>query len=243
MECTEIITDNRSGRQPRLLIAFLMIMFILWACRLSPGPATITNASSPGEICNEEADRSLLSGEWQKAIELHQMLIEKSPGFALAHYHLGVAYGQIDQYDQEVSEYRKAIFLGLKKAELYYNLGIVLGETFQDYPGAIAAFKEAVTLKPTEAEFHYNLGFAYLFNKEEGPAEKEFRETLRIEPKHLQARISLGSLYADRKEFAKAKKEWEEVLKIDPFNAEALADLKWLERQGSIPMSGDALLG
>jgi len=232
MEGTEIITNERSGRQPRLLIVFLVVVFIFWDSCSLPRFAWTANAPSPEEICNEEADRFLLSGEWQKAIELHQKLIEKSPGLALAHYHLGVAYGQIDQYDQEISKYRKAISLGLKKADLYYNLGIVLGENSHDYPGAIAAFKEAVNLKPTEAEFHYNLGFAYLLNKEEEAAERELRETLRLDSKHLQARISLGSLYADQNKFAKAKKEWEEVLKIDPFNAEALADLQWLERQG-----------
>ena len=210
-----------------LIVLPMTVVFIFWTVLFSPGLAWTTNPS-PEEICDDEADRFVLNGKWQKAIELHQEIVKKSPEFALVHSHLCFAFGQIERYDQEIREYRKAISLGFKNAEMYYNLGIALGENFHDYSGAIAAFKEAVQLKPTEPEFHYNLGFAYLLNKEEGAAEKELREALLIEPKHLQARISLGSLYADRKEFEKAQKEWEVVLKIGPSNVEALANLKWL---------------
>lgn len=205
-------------------------LYILLGVFLLTGSAWGTGSPSPGEICDEEADRFLLNGESQKAVELHEKIVKKSPDDALAHYHLGFAYGQIDRYDLEVSEYKKAISLGLKKAELYYNLGIALGETFHDYPGAIAAFQEAVRLKPTDAEFHYNLGLAFLFNQEKEEAEKELREAIRIEPKHVQARISLGDLYADRKELKKAEEEWQEALRIDPSNMAARENLKWLER-------------
>ncbi|MFZ5876132.1 MAG: tetratricopeptide repeat protein [Nitrospirota bacterium] len=181
------------------------------------------------EICDDEADRLLAAEEWLKTIERHQEIIRQAPDFALAHYHLGIAYGQIEQYDQEVSEYRRAIALGLKKADLYYNLGIALGEDFRDYPGAIAAFTDAVRLAPNDADFHYNLGFAYQLNNEQGPAERELQEALRLDPTYLQARLSLGSLYADQKEFQKAKEQWNEVITLDPSNAEARANLHWLQ--------------
>ena len=207
-------------------IGALLVCVLLLGCLSS---RTVKPLPSQ-EICNDEADRLLAAGEWQKTIERHQHIIQQAPNVALAHYHLGLAYGQIEQYDQEVSEYRKAVALGLKKADLYYNLGIALGEDFHDYSGAIAAFTEAVRLAPNDAEFHYNLGFAYLFNQENGPAERELQEALRLDPAHLQARLSLGSVYADQKEFEKARQEWEEVLRIDPANADALANLQWLEQ-------------
>ncbi|MDC4228305.1 MAG: tetratricopeptide repeat protein (plasmid) [Candidatus Manganitrophus sp.] len=206
-------------------------LFILLGVILFSRFAWTMDSSSPLEICNKKADHFLLNGEWQEAIVLHETIIKERPDFALAHYHLGFAYGQIDYYDQEVLEYRKAISLGLKKAEMYYNLGIVLGEILHDYPEAIAAFQEAVRLKPDGAEFHYNLGLAYLLNKEAEAAEKELKDAILIEPKHIQARISLGGLYADREEFEKAKEEWEEALGIDPSNAIVLANLRWLKDQ------------
>ncbi|MEW6682659.1 MAG: tetratricopeptide repeat protein [Nitrospirota bacterium] len=209
-------------------IGTLLLCALLIGC-LSSRTAKILPAQ---EICNEEADRLLEAGEWQKTIEQHQQIIRQAPNLALAHYHLGIAYGQIEQYAQEVSEYQKAIALGLQKADLYYNLGIALGENFHDYPGAIAAFTHAVRLVPSDADFHFNLGFAYLLNNEQGPAERELQEALRLDPTNLPARLSLGSLYADQKEFQKAKDQWNEVLRLDPSNAEALANLKWLEGQG-----------
>lgn len=203
-----------------LLIVFLLTRFV-----------SASDLPAPSEICDEEADRFLLQGEWERTIARHEKIVKERPDFALPHYHLGFSYGQIERYDQEVLEYRKAVSLGLRKAEMYYNLGIALGESFHDYPGAIAAFQEAVRLKPTDAEFHYNLGLAYLLNKEEKGAEKELKEAIRIEPGHVQARISLGDLYVDRKEFKKAKEEWEEALQIDPSNAAVLANLQWLKDQ------------
>jgi tetratricopeptide (TPR) repeat protein len=206
----------------------------LFLCALLLGCLSSRTTKIPPaqEICNEEADRLLAAGEWQKTIEQHQEIIRRAPDSALAHYHLGIAYGEIEQYGQEVQEYQKAIALGLQKADLYYNLGIALGEDFHDYPGAIAAFTHAVRLAPNDADFHYNLGFAYLLNNEQGRAERELQEALRLDPTNLPARTSLGSLYANQKEYQKAIDQWKEVLRLDPSNAEAIANLKWLERQG-----------
>lgn len=209
-------------------IATLFLCAFLLGCLSS----RTTKISPAQEICDEEADRLLAAGEWQKTIDLHQVIIRQTPNPALAHYHLGIAYGEIEQYDQEVQEYQRAIALGLQKADLYYNLGIALGEDFHDYPGAIEAFNQAVRLAPNDADFHYNLGFAYLLNNEQGRAEQELQEALRLDPTNLPAGLSLGSLYADQKEFQKAADQWKEVLRLDPSNVEALANLKWLERQG-----------
>lgn len=223
------LDNDRKGLKSRR--AWDLFLFIFLGVVLFSRFAWTMDSSSPLEICNKKADHFLLNGEWQEAIVLHETIIKERPDFALAHYHLGFAYGQIDYYDQEVQEYRKAISLGLKKAEMYYNLGIVLGEILHDYPEAIAAFQEAVRLKPDGAEFHYNLGLAYLLNKEAEAAEKELKDAIRIQPKHIWARIGLGSLYADRNEFEKAQEQWEEALRIDPSNAIALANLRWLKDQ------------
>ena len=43
---------------------------------------------------------------------------------ALAHYHLGFAYGMTGNVSKEISEYRTAIGLGLKVWDLFLNLGL-----------------------------------------------------------------------------------------------------------------------
>ena len=42
---------------------------------------------------------------------------------ALAHYHLGFAYGMVGRHQEEIDEYRRAVALRLTDWTLFLNLG------------------------------------------------------------------------------------------------------------------------
>jgi hypothetical protein len=46
------------------------------------------------------------------------------PANALAHYHLGFAYGMTGDETREINEYERATALGLSRWDLFLNLGI-----------------------------------------------------------------------------------------------------------------------
>jgi len=169
-------------------------------------------------ICDKEADLHLEKGNWDKAIEFHERIIREKPNSALAHYHLGYAYGFKEMHSREIEEYEKAIQLGLKKFDLFYNAGMAYAEYLGDYEKALEVFKEAERINPKNGEIHYALGLAYWFKKAESDAVREFLKAVNLNPRHIEAHALLGEIYARRGQYDFAKAEWEMVLELDPNN-------------------------
>ena len=197
------------------IIAPLFFLFLSAGCsigHLGQSPSKIQI------ICDKEADFHLEKGDWDKAIESHERIIHERPNFALAHYHLGYAYGFKERHDKEIEEYEKAIQLGLKKFDLFYNLGMAYSEYLGDYDKALEVFKQAERMDPKNNEIHYALGLAYWFKEAESEAVAELLKTINLNPRHIEAHALLGEIYFQRGQYDFAKAEWEMVLEIDPNN-------------------------
>src|SRR5229473_4764177 len=110
-------------------------------------------ASSQEEICDANADFALGLEDYPAAIALHQKVLRAHNDNALAHYHLGFAYGMTGRTTEEISEYLEAARLGLGKWDLFLNLGLAyLGQN--DGPKAIKTLRTAVLLGPDHPEAH-----------------------------------------------------------------------------------------
>src|SRR5271168_406852 len=76
------------------------------------------------EVCDVTADLALGQEDYSTAVVLHRKLLSSRPDDALAHYHLGFAYGMVGRDADEISEYLTAAKLGLHKWDLFLNLGL-----------------------------------------------------------------------------------------------------------------------
>ena len=197
------------------------IIFILLPLFLSTGCSAGRLGRTPSKIespCDRQADLYLEKGDWDKAIESHERFVREKPDSALAHYHLGYAYGFVGKHQSEIEEYERAIELGLKKFDLFYNLGMVYAEYRTDYDKALETFKQAEGMDPENDEIHYALGLAYWFKEAESDAVMELLKTINLNPRHLEAHSLLGEIYFQRGQYDFAKAEWEIILGIDPNN-------------------------
>src|SRR5271168_1037692 len=79
---------------------------------------------SKEEICDVNADFALGREDYPAAIALHLKVLRADNGNALAHYHLGFAYGMSGRITDEISEYLMAAKLGLVNWDLFLNLGL-----------------------------------------------------------------------------------------------------------------------
>src|ERR1700737_1014707 len=114
----------------RLLVAAIMLA-LLFPCATSSWAAALQE-----EICDVNADFMLGLEDYPAAISLHQKVLRAHNDNALAHYHLGFAYGMTGRTTEEISEYLAAARLGLDKWDLFLNLGLAyLSEN--DWPKAI----------------------------------------------------------------------------------------------------------
>jgi hypothetical protein len=66
---------------------------------------TSNAAVAPDErVCDVAADVALGLGDYSTAIALHQRALQSERNNAVAHYHLGFAYGMVGRTTEEISE-------------------------------------------------------------------------------------------------------------------------------------------
>lgn len=181
------------------------------------------------EVCNATADYFLGMEDYGEAVATHRRILAAHPGDALAHYHLGFAYGMAGDREQEIAEYRKAAALGLRKWDLYLNLGRALLES-GDPNGAADALSTAVALAPERPEGHFNLGLAYERRGMFVAARDELLTSLRIDPRQPDARNMIGLIYAEERDYPRARQIWDDLARSEPDYEPARLNLAVLDR-------------
>jgi len=210
----------------------LTLAFVLLICSAMLGPSAVrasSKLSSDPQVCDPLADYYLGMEDYPAAIRRHLIVIREHPDNALAHYHLGFAYGVTGQHRHELSEYRRAVDLGLDDWQLFLNLGLVYLEDGQ-FGDATEVLRLATLLGPYQPETHFNLGLIYERRGMLGEAEQEMLLSLRLNPQEVDARNTLGLIYAEEGRYPLAREEWSELLSADPAYTPARDNLAILER-------------
>jgi Flp pilus assembly protein TadD len=212
------------------------LLFALLICSATLRPA-ITRASDniagDQQVCDPLADYYLGMEDHPAAIRRHLAVIREHPDNALAHYHLGFAYGVSGQHRHELEEYRRAVDLGLDDWQVFLNLGLVYLEDGQ-LQGATQVLRLATLLGPYQSETHFNLGLTYERRGMLSDAEQEMLFSLRLNPREADARNTLGLIYAEEGRYTLAREEWSDLLSADPAYTPARENLTILERAQSV---------
>ncbi|MGH8012079.1 MAG: tetratricopeptide repeat protein [Candidatus Binataceae bacterium] len=177
--------------------------------------ALALEAESREEVCDPTADYFLGMEDYSEAIAAHRRFLESHPGDALAHYHLGFAYGMVGHLSDEITEYRKAEDLGLGKWDLFLNMGLAYLEE-NDLRAAVTALHRAVVLGPRHPEAHYNLALAYERVGKISEARDELLKSLRLDPDQPAADNMLGAIYAELGDFVRARSTWVDLCRRHP---------------------------
>lgn len=224
-------TPLRRRRGIGLALVLVFGLALLWRGSLA---GAVGGSSQDEEVCDPLADYFLGMEDYPEAIRRHQLVIKDHPDNALAHYHLGFAYGLMGQHQLELSEYHRAIDLGLDDWQLFLNLGLLYLEAGNDHE-AMQVLRLATLLGPDRAETHFNLGLAYQRLGMLPEAEQEILLSLQIDPNQTEGRNSLGTIYAEEGKYSRAKDTWNELVEADPTYAPArqnLVILQQVERGG-----------
>jgi Flp pilus assembly protein TadD len=198
----------------------------------SAAHAGATSVNDP--VCDATADYFLGEGDYGEAIVTHQRLIAAHPDNALAHYHLGFAYGMAGEGTREIAEYRQAAALGLRQWDLYLNLGRALLEA-GNFDEASRVLITTVALAPARPESHYNLGLAYERRGMFAAAQDELQASLRLDPRQPDARNMVGLVYAEEGDYSHARQVWNVLARTEPDFEPARANLAILDRMEHAP--------
>ena len=208
--------------------------FFLGATALLAPATSIRAASSPASeaVCNVNADYALGVEDYPEAIRLHERIVRRDPNDALAHYHLGYAYGMNHNAPAELREYIRARELGLREWDLFLNLGLLYMER-HELPAAINALTIATKLGPQRSEPHFNLSLAYERAGLLPEAQREILASLRLEPDQPDAENTLAVIDAEMGNYQDARTVWTNLLRIDPDYQPARKNVANLERENA----------
>ena len=155
-------------------------------------------------------------GDLEGAIVLLRGILSGAPGFAEAHYNLGLYLWQRSRrrggapdagdLDAALAEAAAAVRLAPARADFHAALGQMLADK-QDLTGAVGALRQARTLDAANYEHAYNLGLALRMNGNLDQAETELRAALRGHPGHGLARRALGLVLRQRDDLQGAAAE------------------------------------
>jgi tetratricopeptide (TPR) repeat protein len=191
--------------------------------------AATISASSDDQVCDPLADYYLGMEDYSDAIRRHQIVIQEQPDNALAYYHLGFAYGATGDHSKELTNYRKAVELGLSDWRLFLNMGLLYAQAGH-LDEASRLLQLATLLGPYRPETHFNLG---LVDERLGmyqQAQQEMLLSLRLDPNQDDARNTLGVVYAEEGNYERAYQEWHDLVRANPQYAPARANLAILGR-------------
>lgn len=195
----------------------------------------VNNAAAFEEhVCDVTADYALGREDYPGSIALHRNFLRSHPDNALAHYHLGFAYGMTGQDSKELSEYLKAVSMGLREWDLFLDLGLVYLDQ-RDYPKAINALETTVSLGPQHPEAHFNLAIAYEKADRLSDAMIQVIASLRMAPADLDVRNTKAIICAELGDLTCARDEWRLLLRMVPNYAPARTNLAIL--MGAAPVS------
>ena len=211
----------------RSSIGLLVLIALVFQSPIS-ARASAKSSSYDEQVCDPLADYFLGMEDYPEAIRRHRIVINDDPTNALAHYHLGFAYGVVGQHRQELAVYQKAIGLGLDDWQLFLNLGLLYLENGQTRD-ATQVLRLAALLGPERPETHFNLALAYERRGALAQAEQEALLSLRIDPSQPDARNTLGAIYAEEGNYVRASQEWNELVGEIPDYAPARTNLAILQ--------------
>src|ERR1700739_3111553 len=207
-------------------ISFVAVALLVFSSAIASGPAA-RKADRLG--CDVAADNALASEDYPTAIDLHRKLLRVEKNNALAHYHLGFAYGMAGNVSEEISEYRTAIGLGLNAWDLYLNLGLAYYDQ-HDLNGATAALGTAVLFGPEHAETHLNLAVVYERENRLPEALQEIIKALVLEPRDIDAANTHAIIRARMGNLMGARDIWTQLVRTAPDYAPARSNLAILTR-------------
>ncbi|MBW2581312.1 MAG: tetratricopeptide repeat protein [Deltaproteobacteria bacterium] len=167
-------------------------------------------------ICPEYADLPLRQGQFEMAIEKHLIVLAQDPDNAVAHYHLGYAYVQLGVHADGISEYLKALDLGLVQGDLFYNLGMAYGQ-LGIYQQAEQAFKRAIEMEPEYEDNYRALGNAQLQQGHFYDAMVSCRKATELAPDNPHSWHCLALAAAKSDEVGESWNAVKELRKLDPW--------------------------
>ncbi|MBP1961934.1 tetratricopeptide repeat protein [Paenibacillus aceris] len=149
-----------------------------------------------GENQIQKAYESILSQDFEKAIEWFEKAIAAEPNNAAYHYKLSITYARSNKLSSAIEHASIAAQLEEENEAHRYHLQVLharelvekaqrqLSTQTEHAERAIFLLKEAIVLDPLAIEAYLILGEVFAFRNDYGRAYQTVMEAIRLEPNH-----------------------------------------------------------
>lgn len=177
----------------------------------------------------QRGEQARRAESYEEALKWYGRAIAMNPGLGDPWYYTGLAYEGLNQWEQAIEAYRRALdlraFEYAGRSSPYYRLGWIHQREL-DSPQldkALAAYNAAIALgdfaTDTEAAGAYHSRGAIYDRQGRDPLDsvREYRQALALSPQHKWARLRLGqALYRKHGNVSLAEQEIEQALTLWP---------------------------
>jgi len=156
--------------------------------QMSPTP---TQASQlPPSFYLEKGTTSIQNGQYRDAIANFTTCVQLYPSFADCYNGLGMAYREIDDFQQSLPNHDKAIALN-PRYDFYFERGVTYHQLRSEYDKAIQDFKTCIEKNASFCNCYVRLGMAY---RDEG----NFTTAMPYHDKAIELCPTRGDFYWER---------------------------------------------
>ena len=168
-------------------------------------------------------NEALKNGNPQVAIESYTKAISENPELVDAYKNRAVAYMQLNEFNNALSDFDRALQYG-EDPETLYNLGTAyLQNAF--FEPAIMIFEHLKSLTPQDPYLLNNLGLALAGLDRWDDSIAVYNELIQINPGMIEAHNNQGTSYRGKQSYSEAISKFEQVLTLSPNDANALFNL------------------
>ena len=176
---------------PQAVIFIFVALIALAGCSARIARVAVSNEDViKANRLTQQGNTAYTDREYYAALIKYLMAYELNPNSEYIGNRIGMAYLQLDYYDDAITILQRSIALNPKSPFSVNNLGSAYFAA-GNLKKAEKYFKKAIKLKKDEASFYLNLGTVYLERKKPEKAFEEWRKSLSLNPDILSGNNSI----------------------------------------------------
>ncbi|TVU04528.1 hypothetical protein EJB05_47639 [Eragrostis curvula] len=156
-----------------------------------------------------------IEGDINQGVAYYKKALFYNWHYADAMYNLGVAYGEMLNFEMAIVFYELALHFNPRCAEACNNLGVIYKDR-DNLDKAVECYQMALSIKPNFSQSLNNLGVVYTVQGKMDAAASMIEKAIIANPMYAEAYNNLGVLYRDAGSITLAIQAYERCLQIDP---------------------------
>jgi tetratricopeptide (TPR) repeat protein len=175
------------------------------------------------------AAREQQAGNWQRAVEIYDLILAKVPNSAETHNNRGAVLQLMGRHKDALACFDRAIALKPDYANGHFNRGLTLKQMHR-FEEALDSYDQAIALNPKHAEAHNNRGTLLQTIKRYDEAMASYDKVIALKPDFAMAYNNRGVVLMKKGDMPEAEKMFRKALQLKPDFTEPLHSLSKIHR-------------